>query len=125
MSAGAFELSKYGASYGNGSNIHPIRIQPETKDAVIDGTANSAPAGANTSPISAAVSRGNRALGLNARMVSLRAPESGQPAGYLASGITRIPALTQAFYDKATKGATCTYQDVSYTVVGVSPERVN
>lgn len=125
MSAGAFKISKYGASYGGGGAVHPIRIQPETESATIDGTANAAPTGEVGNPISAVVSRGGRALGLNARMVSLRSPATGQPTGYAANSVTRIPCLTTAFFDKCVKGSTCSYNGASYTVVGTSAEKVN
>lgn len=125
MSAGAFTTTKYAASYGDADQIHPIRVQPETLSATIDGTANAAPTGAQNNPIQARVSGGRRQIGLQARFVTLRAPATGQPTGYQANGLTKIPALTEAFYNKATKGATCTYQSVSYTVVSRSRERVD
>jgi len=122
MSAGQFELSRYEASYGE--EIHPIRIQPETATAAIGGTNNNPPAGAATNPISAVVSAGRRSKGLNPRLVSLRAPATGQPAGYLANGLTVIPALTEAFFNAAVAGAEVTYLGSTYTVVGRSPEIV-
>lgn len=125
MSSGSFTITKYAASYGDGDEIHPIRVQPETLTATIDGTANSAPAGAQTNPIQARVSGGKRQIGLLARYVTLQAPASNQPDNYQAGGITRIPALTEAFYNKATKGASCTYLTKTYTVVSRSRERVD
>lgn len=125
MSAGAFQISKYAASYGNGDQIHPIRVQPETLSATIDGTANAAPTGAVNNPIQCRVSGGKRQIGLLARYVTLQAPATGQPSTYQAGGVTRIPALTEAFYNKATKGASCTYLSVTYTVVSRSRERVD
>lgn len=123
MSAGAFVRSKYACT--DTGLIHPIRIQPETLAASIGGTANAAPAGAISSNISARVAAGKRTLGLGARRVNLQAPATGQPAGYLASGTTSIPALQEAFYALAVKGATCTYQGVAYTVVSRTDEVVN
>ena len=125
MSAGAFTISRYAASYGGGGEIHPIRVQPETIAASIGGTANNPPAGAVTNPIQARVSGGRRTIGLLARKVNLQAPSSGQPTGYLPSGSISIPALTQAFYDLAVKGAECTYLGATYTVTGRSSERVD
>jgi len=125
MSAGAFVNTLYRASYGDGTQVHPIRVQPETLLATIGGVANSAPTTAQTNPIQARVSGSRRSIGLIARAVSLQAPATGQPAGYKPLGITRIPALTQAFYDAAVKGAVCTYLNSSFTVVSRSLERVD
>lgn len=124
MSAGTFTLTKYIASYGDGSNVHPIRVQPETLTATHTGTANSAPGDDVNNPISARVSTGRRALGLIPRMVTLKAPSSGQPSGYKAEGVTRIPCLTETFYNKCVKGTTVTYLGASWTVISGSPEIV-
>lgn len=123
MSAGAFVRSKYACT--DTGLIHPIRVQPETITASIGGVANTAPTGAVSNNISARVSGGKRTLGLTARRVNLQAPATGQPATYLASGLTSIPALSEAFYNAAVKGATCTYNTVAYTVVSRTPEVVN
>lgn len=123
MSAGAFVRSRYECS--DDDLIHPIRVQAETLTATIGGTANSAPTGAISNNISARVSGGKRTLGLVARRVTLQAPATGQPTNYLANGITTIPALTEAFYNAATKGTTCTYLNVAYTVVSRTQEYVN
>lgn len=125
MSAGAFTISKYAASYGAGDQIHPIRVQPETLSATITGTANAAPTGAINNPIQCRVSGGKRQIGLLARYVTIQFPATGQPSTYQAGGTTRIPALTEAFYNKATKGATVTYLSVSCTIVSRSRERVD
>lgn len=122
MSAGAFLIRRYAASYGAGDQVHPIRVQPETIAATIDGTANAQASGALTNPISAVVSRGKRGKGLIARAVTLRAPESNAPDGYKPGGTTIIPALSTAFYNKAVAGASCTYLGATFTVVGTRPE---
>lgn len=124
MSAGAFEISRYQASYNGGTEIHPIKIQPETLLAEINGVANDAPTGALTNPISASVSKGKREYGLCARFVTLRAPATGQPTGYEPRGLTKIPALTTAFFDEANRGVTCTYLGASFTVVSSTQEGV-
>lgn len=125
MSAGVFINATYRASYGAGTAIHPIRIQPETEAATIGSVDNARPVGAQTNPIQARVSGSKRSIGLIARSITIQAPATGQPTGYKPLGITRIPALTQAFYDAATKGETVTYLGVSYTVVSRSLERVD
>ena len=124
MSAGAFELTRYAASYGDGTNIHPIKVQPETLAADIGGTTNDPPAGVTNSPISAVVGKTKREFGLGPRMISLRAPATNPPAGYLPRGITRIPALTLAFYNAAVRGVTCSYLGADFTVVAQSVEDV-
>lgn len=125
MSAGAFTISKYAASYGDGTSIHPIRIQPETLTASIGGTANAAPSGAINNPIQCRVSGGKRQIGLLARYITIQFPSTGQPSTYQAGGTTRIPALTETFYNLAVKGAAITYLTVSCTVVSRSRERVD
>jgi len=121
MSAGAFEISKYETDSGA---IHPIRVQPETLAATIDGNTNAAPAGAVDGLGSASVSRGRRANGINARLVRLRFSGT-PPTGYLTNGTVTIPALTPEVYDAAIKGATGTYLGASVIVSGRSPETVN
>jgi hypothetical protein len=120
MSAGAFVGTFYAASYA--AATHPIRVQPETLAATIGGTANVAPAGPATSPISARGSGSKRSLGLIARKISIVAPVTGAPAGYLPGGRTTIPALTVAFFNLAVKNATITYLGAPFRVVGRSAE---
>jgi len=126
MSAGAFTRTRYAASYGAGTAIHPIRVQPETLDLVIATNENTPPVGNVTNPISAIVSRGKRARGLRPRMVALRAPATGQPTGYLANGITLVPLLNETIYNAAETAdadTEVTYQGVAtYTVAYVLPE---
>lgn len=71
MSAGRFTRRRYAAVYDD-TAIHPIRVQPETLLLTIGGTANTAPTGAVTNPISAVVSRGVRSLGLRPATVTLQ-----------------------------------------------------
>lgn len=125
MSAGAFTITKYIASYGDGDQVHPIRVQPETLAATIGGTANSAPGDALNNPIQCRVSGGKRQIGLLARYITIKFPATGQPTGYQAGGTTRIPALTPGFYDLAIKGTAVTYLGVACQVVSRSNERVD
>lgn len=128
MSAGAFLKSKYAASYDAGSQIHPIRVQPETTTCTVNGVQNTAPVGAITNPISALVSRGRRSRGLIVRTVTLVAPTDGQPTGYKAGGLTTIPCLTQTFFNEcinATSTTVVSYNGVAtYKVAYVSDEKV-
>lgn len=125
MSAGAFTITKYAASYGDGTSIHPIRVQPETLTATIGGTANAAPTGDVNNPIQCRVSGGKRQIGLQARYITLQFPATGQPTTYQGGSTTRIPALTETFYNLATKGAVITYLTVACQVVSRSRERVD
>ena len=126
MSAGRFTGSRYQATYGAGTAIHPIRVQPETITLSIDSIANDPPAGAITNPISAVVSRGRNARGLRPRTVTLRAPDTSPPDGYLAGGVTTIPLLQQAIFTAAANAddeTPVSYLGVTtWTVVGVSAE---
>lgn len=125
MSAGNFIRSRYAADYGDGSAIHPIRVQPETIAASIGSEDNDPPAGAINNPISAKISLGKRARGLSPRYITLEFPLTSPPTGYKAGGITRIPALTFPFWEAAVNGATCTYLGVACTVVSRSAEEAD
>lgn len=122
MSAGVFTNTKYAADYGDGDQIHPIRVQPETLSATVDGTDNEAPAGAITNPISAISSLSNRRLGLKPRKITIQFPATGQPTGYKPSAYTSIPALNREFFDAAQKGDDITYLGVTCKVVAKSQE---
>lgn len=123
MSAGKFARLKYEASYDS-TQIHPIRVQPETRDAVIGGTQNFPPSGAATNPISAVVSGSKRTKGLTPRKVTLEF--SGEvPTGYAEGAQVTIPCLSVAFYVKClVTGATGTYLGKPVSVVSTSAESV-
>lgn len=118
MSAGQFVRSRYEADSGE---IHPIRVQPETVAASIDGNANAAPAGAVTVGLSAQVSQSRRAFGLTARKITL-AWTAAVPDGYDPRGTVRIPVLSRATFDAINVGDEGTYLGSGVTVVGKSPE---
>lgn len=123
MSAGVFQRFKYAASYGAGTAIHPIRCQPETVLASCDGTANGEPSGALNNPISATISKGKRQKGLIPRKITIQSSGASPPSGYKTGSITTIPALTPAFYTKASAaGAVVTYLNTTWSVVSASPE---
>lgn len=122
MSAGPFQSARYEAEYAN-NRIHPIRVQPETLAANANGIANESPVAALSNPISAVLSLNRGQLGLRPRFVTLKAPATNPPAGYQANGITRIPALTDTFWQACTKDADVDYLGVTFTVVSREPER--
>lgn len=125
MSAGSFVRSKYEASYAGALNpIHPIRIQPETLLANTGGEVNDPPVDDISNPISAKMSLGKRAVGLAPRYITIQFPSS-PPVGYKPLGITKIPALTETFYNAATKGAICEYLGVNCEIISKSPEEAS
>lgn len=119
MSQGAFTIAGYET---DNADIVPIQVQPETLTAVL-GTAN-ASAGATFAAgfPSAQVSKGKRAIGINARTVSLRL--TAALAGYKEDSILRIPVMTQARWNALSRGTTITYQGTAGVVVGKSPESI-
>lgn len=119
MSSGAFTVAGYETDNGD---IVPILVQPETLAATL-GTANSS-AGATFAAgfPSAQVSKGKRAIGINARTVSLRL--TAELEGYKPDSILRIPVTTQARWTALSRGTTVTYQGVAGVVVGKSPESI-
>lgn len=127
MSTGSFVRSRYQATYDS-AMIHPIKVQPETLALSIElsgGAQDNEPlsgAVSITSPISARVSGGRRALGLIARKISVRFT-STPPSGYLEGQTLTLPMLNPNFSAVAA-GTPGTYQGVSIEVVSVSPEVV-
>lgn len=125
MSAGVFVQTKYQASY-NSSNIHPIRVQPESQDAETVGGSpveNAAPSGNINVPVSATVSRSKRSLGLRPRMITLKHVSGTLPSNQIVGSVTRIPCLTEAFYTAASaKGTQVTYLGATWVVVGSDGE---
>lgn len=121
MSAGAFVISSYRASY-NTDQIHPIRIQPETLAATANSVANNAPSDPQNSPISAVISRGKRARGLMPRTVTIRLNEGQILDGYLPRSITTIPVLLPATFGVWTFGSEVDYLGAVWTVTGRSQE---
>lgn len=122
MSAGAFETRKY--SSNETGEVHPIRIQPETLTLSIGGTTNSEPSGARTSKISARVGGGNRQLGLKARSVTIKFPDTA-PSGYKVDSPFSLPWLDPSTFGDIGDGDAVSYLGASGVVVGTSPERVN
>lgn len=122
MSAGAFERARY---EDNNANIYPCRVQLETLQAVIDGTANSAPTGDVTSDISANMTASRRKYGVQARRVRLALKEGASPPdGYSGQAVT-IPVLQQAVWDDAAKDADVSYLGTTWTIVSKLPEFIN
>jgi hypothetical protein len=127
MSAGRFVFSFYDADYGAGTAIHPVRVQEETLDATVVGTAETnTPVGtAATNPISASVSDSTRALGLHARLVYMElAAGATPPATYKEGSRVKIPALSKDFYAAAAAGnQQVTYLGTTWRVTGTRAEK--
>jgi hypothetical protein len=121
MSSGAFVDSFY-ASNELGST-HPIRVQPETLALELGGQANAAVAATGAIGPSAQVSRGKRAIGINARTVTIQF--TATKSGYLAGSKITLPWLAKTTFDALTpKVTTGTYLEVACKLVGKSPETV-
>jgi hypothetical protein len=121
MSAGAFADSFYESN--ELGTVHPIRIQPETLALTLGGQANDAPDGASAIGPSAQVSRGKRAIGINARSVSIKL--TAALTGYKAGSVITLPWLDPAtFADITPKVTTGTYLATACIVSGKSPETV-
>ena len=118
MSAGAFTRTFYESDTGL---IHPVRLQPETLDAVFDSTDNDPPAGPTTSEISAQVTGSRRGLGLFARYVTVSFTAT-PPAGYLAGGTYRITVPDPAVFDAITPLSTGTYLSTAIIVISKTAE---
>jgi hypothetical protein len=126
MSQGSFLLTRYAADYGDGTNIHPIKVQPETAElsVVVGGSpiVNTPPAGALTNPISAKVSNSRRSLGLTPAKITFKFAEP-IPTGFASNVTITVPILDKAMRN-AIKNATGTYLTFPIVVVSVSPEQV-
>lgn len=122
MSAGPFEIGKYQCEATG--NIHPIRVQPETKSLTVNGTANSYPAGDTDSPVSAQTSQSRRALGINARSVTIKFPTAA-PTGYKVGEPIRLPWFQPFPTPAFIKGQAVTYLGGTGELVSFEQEKVN
>ena len=122
MSAGNFVKTLYQVS-GIPGGVCYISVQPETFDAE-SGVISNAPAGGPaTLPISAIVNGGKRQLGIVARCVYLKLPlVTTPPSGYTLGSRTKIPALTENFFNVCLSTKQCTYLGVVWEVTGVRQE---
>jgi len=121
MSAGAFVDSFY--SSNELGTTHPIRVQPETIALTLGGQANTAPSGVGAIGPSAQVSKGKRAIGINARTVTIELTEA--LAGYQVGSTIRLPWLDDATFAALTPKVTVgTYLATECKLVGKSPETV-
>jgi hypothetical protein len=122
MSSGVFTLAQYST---DNSDIVPIRVQPETLEATL-GTVNASATGTLSPGFpSAQVSQSKRALGINARTVSIRFDPGEEPTDYKPGTILRVPVTTKARFDALSKGSAVTYLGATGQVAGKSPERIN
>lgn len=125
MSQGPFVTRAYQASYDT-TQIHPIRVQPETAglSITIGGTAtlNTGSTSAINNPISAVVSRGRRSKGLNARLIRVKFLQGEEPESYTPNSAIALPVLNPALMN-AVEGATGTYLGGTVVVVGTTPEK--
>lgn len=124
MSTGPFVDTFY--QNGLDGRIHPARVQPETLEATVGGTANAAPAGPQTSDLRAFSSTRNRRGAVNMRLIGFEV-EDGGPNGYEVGGIIYFPVMTpgnlSAFLIPANQAVV--YNGATGRVTGSSPERLN
>lgn len=118
MSAGPFTISRYEADNGD---IFPIRVQPETLELTLGGTANAAPAGAADQSVFARAGGGKRKYGRQARSVRLRFT-GALPPDYAENSTLTVPILTPDLFNSLTAGTTGTYLETAVRVVGFSRE---
>lgn len=128
MSAGPFVISSYEATY-DPTNIHPIRVQPETLTLTVtnaQGNAvdNAPPTAPVNIPISAKVSGGRRELGLMARKVTIQFTGT-PPTGYQPGGRISLPWLDADTFPSLAKGQVVGYLNSVGVVTGLTPEAVN
>lgn len=122
MSAGPFSISFYTTDDGN---VMPITVQPETLAAAIGAATNAGAAGPATGNFgSVSVGQGKRTNGVNARLVRFRFPSGSEPDGYAPNSTLVIPALNDAFYAAATRGASITYLGATGQVIGRTGETI-
>lgn len=123
MSAGAFTRSRYQASYDD-TQIHPIRVQPETiamADAGTPTTTNAAPTGSISNPISAKVSGGRRELGLKPRKFVIELTGT-PPTNYSTGAQVALPILTESFYNALAINDTVSYLGTTWEIISKIPE---
>lgn len=125
MSAGNFLRSRYKASYGDGTSVHPIRIQPELLDVDFSSLSNVEPDETINNPISAIASLGKNALGLRPRYVTIkRNPLGSAVPGYADESTIKLTILKPDVWDSITVGEDIVYLGGTYTVISKSQEVV-
>jgi len=116
MSAGPFVIRGYETD--KGTDLMPIRVQPETLLLTIGGVANAAPVGTISDAYgSARVGGGKFQNGLKARYVRIKLTEA--LAGYKADAPITLPVLDKTVWAGYSKGDVGTYLGVAIIVVGV------
>lgn len=122
MSVGAFEVGRYQSNVTG--SIHPIRAQVETKALTVNGVANDYPAQATDTPVSAQTSQSRRALGVNARSVTIKFPTAA-PTGYKVGEPIRLPWFQPFPTPAFIKGQTVAYLGGTGELVSFNEEKVN
>lgn len=118
MSAGKFVVSKY---EGDGGYVWSCRVQEETLDLTIDGTANAAPDGDVDIDLGGIRLRpGKRQLGVNPRTVQLEFT-GDIPTGYTGDDLV-VPILQKSVFDGYSVDDTGTYLGQAVKVVRKTPE---
>jgi hypothetical protein len=122
MSSGPFEIGRYQCEATG--DIHPVRVQPETKALIVNGVTNAYPAGNPNSPVSAQISQSKRALGINTRTVTIKFPTAA-PDNYKVGEPIRLPWFTPFPTPAFIKGQAVTYLGATGELVSFDQEKVN
>ena len=116
MSAGPFVIRGYQTD--KGTDLMPIRVQPETLLLEIGGVANAPPTGTISDAYgSARVGGGKFQNGLKARYVRIKF--TAALAGYKPDAPITLPILNPTVWAGISKGDTGTYLSTAIIVVGV------
>lgn len=116
MSAGKFIDSVYSTDSGT---MVPIRIQPETVTAWNPVAAGPVQAGLP----SAAIGKGRRELGINARLARFKW-KGAVPDGYDPNGIITVPILTLTALNNLVKNTDYQYLGNTVNLVGKTKEAI-
>lgn len=120
MSAGEFRTTKYQSDTGD---IHQITIQPETSEATIGGTENSAPTEAVDSLFAAEVNRGARAYGLRPRKIRVAFTDT-PPTGYRPYTSINLVVLQESVFTNAALEADVVFNGATGKLKGKIPESI-
>lgn len=121
MSAGQFERTKYVTDRGQ---VIPIRLQPETLAATIEGVTNDPPsAGIDVGWPSAKVSGSRNSIGIHARYITCAWTTA--PAGYDDRQLFKLVIPQQVLFDSIARDETGTYLGGNFKVVSTTKEEIN
>lgn len=119
MSDGRFVEVNYELDDGE---VGLIRVQPETRDCLINSVANTPSADPVTLRTRVYVQRGRREYGIRARFVTCRWVTA--PDGYDDRTLFSIPVFAKTLFDGLAPGQSVAYNGGTGTIVSLEPERI-